>query len=153
MDCRVILHEDGASRLLSGNDEWRDASPLGFGRHRQAEEDQDGLVEAEDVGVVQAADLRADFCFRHGRDFVHHQAAGRPQTITRVRLYGKPEQRRLRRVGGEGADGDGIGAVEAIVLNDDGGAGFARVVLAAGDDANVAAPHSSPRSDTASMKA
>jgi hypothetical protein len=68
-------------------------------------------------------------------------------------LDGQADQRRLGAIGGESADGDGIRGVEAIVLNDDDQARFARVGLATGDSPDVAPPHSSIQSDTASMNA
>jgi hypothetical protein len=42
---------------------------------------------------------------------------------------------------------------EAIVLDDENGARLARIVLGPGNGPDVAAPHSSPQSDTASMNA
>jgi hypothetical protein len=101
------------------------------------------LVEAHDIRVVQASDPRADLGFRYGRDLVHHQAAGRAQSVARVGLDREPEQGRIRCVGGEGADGDGISRVEAVVLNDHDGSGLAGIVLAARDGANLAAFHGS----------
>ena len=56
-------------------------------------------------------------------------------------------------VSGEGADGDRVRRIESVVLHDDDGARLTRVILAARDRPDVAAPHSSSRSDTASINA
>jgi len=122
-------------------------------RRCQSQKDKDGTVQAQNGLVVQASDARADLCFRHGRDLVHHEAAGAPQSIAIVRLDAQAEQGCLGRIGGEGADGDGLRGVEAIVLNNNNRPRLAGVILAAGDRVNVAALNSSPRAASESMKA
>src|SRR6185437_5260508 len=58
----------------------------------------------------------------------------------------------FRLVGGEGADRDRVGCVEAVVLNNNDGAWLPSVVHAASDGPDLAPPHS-PQSDTASINA
>jgi len=70
-----------------------------------------------------------------------------------VRFEGNAEQRRIGAVSGKGADDDRVRRVETIVLQDDGGTRLASIVLGVRDGPDVAPPHSSPQSDTASMKA
>ncbi|CAN1570318.1 hypothetical protein MCEMIH16_03164 [Caulobacteraceae bacterium] len=48
----------------------------GLWRYRQAKENHDGLVEANDIRVVQPPHGRAQFGFGHGRNLVGHQPAG-----------------------------------------------------------------------------
>ena len=71
---------------------------------------------------------------------------------------GRPEERDVCRVRGEGADGDRVGGVEAVVLKDDDGAWLACVVLAAGERPDFASLHATgfhsiSQSVTASMNA
>jgi hypothetical protein len=54
-------------------------------------------------------------------------------------LDGQAEQRRLRQVGGKGADGNGRRCVEPVILNNDDGPLFAGVILAPSDDMNATA--------------
>src|SRR5690349_16697859 len=51
-------------------------------------------------------------------------------------------------IGGEGANGDGVGRVETVIR-----ARLACVILVAGDGPDLASSHSSSRPDTALMKA
>ena len=111
------------------------------------------MIEPQNILDVPPADTRADLGLWDGGDLVHHQAARREQAVTLVRLDGQADQRRLGAIGGESADGDGVRGVEAIVLKDDDRARLARVGLATGDSSDVAPPHSSTQSDTASMNA
>ena len=73
-------------------------------RNRQPEEDEQGLVEPQDILVIEPADPRAELGFRHRRDLVDHQPPGRAQTVSFVRLDSKPKQWRVGLVGSEGAD-------------------------------------------------
>ncbi len=82
--------------------------------------------------------MRADLGLGDCGDFVRHQATRHTQTVTRVWLYRQAEQRRLRLVGGEGTDRDGVRRVKAIVLHDDDGARLAGILLAASDGPDVA---------------
>ena len=52
------------------------------------------------------------------RDLVHHQAALGAQPVALVGRDGETYQRRVRRVGREGADRDRSGGVECVVLDD-----------------------------------
>src|SRR5262249_11516039 len=142
--CRTAGTQPRPSRLLP---------PSGPRRHRHAEEHGHGLIEPHHVLVIEPPDLRAHLRLGTGGDLAHHQAAGGAQAVALVRLHHKTEQRRVGRVGGEGANRDGVGAAETVVLHDDGGARLARIVLASGDGPDLAAPHASPQSETASMKA
>src|SRR5262249_10198966 len=112
-----------------------------------------GPIDTQDIRVVQAPDVRADLGLRNRRYLVHHQPASHVQSVALVRIYRKPEERRLGLIGREGAYGDGSRFVEGVILHDDDGARLACIALAAGDGPDVAASHSSSQSDTASMNA
>ncbi len=56
---------------------------------------------------------------------------------------GQAEQRGVVGVAGEGADGEGGGGVEVVILDDDHGARLAGTIGAAGDRPDVAALHGS----------
>lgn len=105
------------------------------------------------ICLIQAADPRSDPGFRDGRDLVHHQPTGRAQAVPRVGGDGEAKQRRLSFVRRENAEGDRVGGIETILLEDDRWAWLARIPLAAGDGPNLAPPHASPQSVTASMNA
>lgn len=127
--------------------------PLPSWRHGQAEKHHHRLIEPHQVLVIESSNVSSDLGLRDGRDLVHHQPAGQAQPIAVVRFDGQAEQRRFRGVRGERTDGQGIGAIEAVVLDDDDGARLTRVVLAPCDRPDLTTSHSSPRSDTASMNA
>lgn len=51
-------------------------------------------------------------------DLVDDQAAGHPQAVLIVGHYGKPNRRRLGRIGGGSAHGHGTGLIEAAISDD-----------------------------------
>src|SRR5579859_1239905 len=127
------------------------------GRGGDAEEDEHGPIEAQDIFVGKAADQSANLGFGNSGDFVHHEAGGRAEPVGGAGLDEQAEKGRVRRIGGEGANGDRSGLVEAIVLKNDHGTRFAGVVFTAGNGPNLAAPHApfpseSRCSEMASMK-
>ena len=81
------------------------------------------------------------------------KVAWNAQSIALVRLDSKPEQRCVRVVGRKRANRDGLSSVETVILNDDDGPRFARIVLAARNGPDLAAPHSAMSVDTESMNA
>ena len=85
------------------------------GRDGQPEENQDRLIEAQDILVVQPADMGTDFGLWNGGDLVHHQPGGEKQPVAFTRLHGQAEQRRVGPIGGEGADRDRVRGVEAVI--------------------------------------
>jgi hypothetical protein len=58
-------------------------------------------------------------------------------------LDGKPEDRRLRRIGSQGAHNDRIVRVEPIILDDDRGSRLARIGRSTRDGPDLATFHSS----------
>ena len=126
---------------------------LSLRRDGQSEKHEHGLIESQDILVVQPADTCTNLGLGDSGDLIHRQAARRAQAVALVRLDWQAEQRRVRLVSGEGADRDRVGGVEAVVLNNDDGAWLPGIILAAGDGPDVATLHSSPQSDTASMNA
>ncbi len=68
-------------------------------RRSQSKEYEHSLIEAQDILVVQASDMRTDLGFRDCGYLVHHEAAGDAQSIALVRLDRKPEQGCVRLVG------------------------------------------------------
>ena len=52
-------------------------TPPGSRRRCQSKEYEYGLIETQDILVVQAPDKRTDFGYRNGGHLVHHKAAGR----------------------------------------------------------------------------
>jgi internalin A len=123
------------------------------GRGGQPEEYENRLIEPQHIFVVQAADLRTHLGLRDGGDLVHHQPAGRKQSIAVIRFDGQAEQRRFRLISGEGTDRDRVRGVETVILDDDDRTGLPGIILAARDSPDVATPHSFSQSDTASMNA
>ena len=95
-ETKRVGHFEGVTGWRGGrSDRGPITDPLGLissrfptppGRHRQPQEDQHGLIETQDILVVQAADTRADFRFRDGGDLVHHQAARCAQPVALVGL-------------------------------------------------------------------
>jgi hypothetical protein len=75
-------------------------------RDNQSEKDQDGLIEPNDILVVEPPDTLPELGLGHRRDLVHHQAARQTQAIVPVGLYEQSNERRVGLVGGEGTDGD-----------------------------------------------
>src|ERR1019366_5080102 len=67
------------------------------------QEDHERAVEAQDIRVVEHADLRAEPGPAHGGDLVHHDPAGSVQAVAGIWLDQQPEQRSVSRVGGERA--------------------------------------------------
>lgn len=127
------------------------------GRGGDAEEDEHGAIEPQDVLVSKTTHERPDLGFGNGGDFVHHEAGGDAKSIGGAGLDQQAEKRRVRGIGGEGANGDRSGLVEAIVLKNEDGTRFAGVVFATGNAPNLAAPHAlfpseNGSSEMASMK-
>jgi hypothetical protein len=100
-------------------------------RRCQSKEYEHGPIEAQDILVIQPADMRTDFGFRDRCHLVHHQAAWDAQSIALVRLDRKPEPGCVGLVGRERADRDGFSSVETVILKDDDGPCLACIVLAA----------------------
>lgn len=115
--------------------------------------DQQGLIEPHQVCVINSTNEMTQFRFGNGRDLVHHQATGRTQAIFRTRNDDEAQQRRIGWIRGEGANGDGVCAVETIILNDDNRTRLTRIILAARNGPDLAPFHSSPQSDMASINA
>jgi len=138
--------ESGAPSLRSGQ-----------GRGGDAQKDQDGAIEPQDVSVGKTPDQRSDFAPGNRSDLVHHQARSDAEAVRSARLDEEPEEGRIGGIGGEGANGDGSGLVEAVILKDHRGTRLSRVVLPAGNGPNLAAPHApfpweEESSEMASMK-
>jgi hypothetical protein len=54
--------------------------PLGPGRHRQSKKHEHGLIEPQDIFVVQSTDACADFALWRSGNLVHHQASPLPKS-------------------------------------------------------------------------
>jgi hypothetical protein len=127
------------------------------GRRGDAEEDQEGAIEAQDIFVGKTANERANLGLGNCGDFVHHQAARGAESVGGAGLDEESKKGRIRWIRGEGAKGNRSGLVEAVVSQDDGGTRLACIVFAAGNSPDFAAPHTrfpSERSSSemASMK-
>ena len=96
---------------------------------------------------------RPSFGLWHRRNLVDHQSRGRLQPVALLGFDRKTQQRSLGRIAREGADRNGLGRVEAIVLHDHDWTRLARIVRAASRRPNLTAPHSSLSIEIASMKA
>src|SRR5216683_2745482 len=117
-----------------------------------AQENDQRPVEPKDAGVIKHPDLHAEPGAAHGSDLVHHDPAGSVQAVALIRLDQQPEQRSVRRVGGERAQRDRI-RIEVIILDDHRGPRFAGVIGSARDRPDLGSPHGSGHSDTESTKA
>src|SRR3984957_12524614 len=102
-------------------------------------------MEPHDILIVEAPDTRTKLYLGYCGDLVHHQAAARPETVACIRLDRQTEQRRLRRIGSEGANSERIRGVEAIILQDRDGTRLARITLAGRNAPNLATLHASSR--------
>jgi hypothetical protein len=91
----------------------------------EAEKDDGGPVQADEVIIAQAPDALPEVRLRDGRDLVHHQTAREPQPVLAVRLQALPEQRRFDRVGRAGDQCDRGCLAEPVGLDDHGRAGLA----------------------------
>ena len=111
----MVQTSRGRESATGGQDDLRP----GLGRYRQAKENHDGLVEANDIRVVQPPHGRAQFGFGHGRNLVGHQPAGTAQSIMLAGFDQHPEQGRFGLVRRERTYGNRLGRVEDIVLHDD----------------------------------
>ena len=78
----------------------------------KVEKDNRGSVQADEVVIAQPLEALPEVRLRHGRDFVHHQAARKPQPVPGVRQQVQPEKRRFDRVVVQG-----ISVIEAVSLN------------------------------------
>jgi hypothetical protein len=122
------------------------------GRPGETEEDEDGSIEAHHVLVVELAEEVADLRLRDGRDLVHHKTGSRLESVQFRRLHEEPKERRLGRIGGEGANGDGGRGIEPVILQDDRRPRLSGIA-AGGNGPDLTALHSSPDAEIASMKA
>jgi len=80
--------------------------PSSSGRDGHAEEHRHGPVEPHHDLVVEPPDARTHLRPWNGGGLVRRQAADVTQTVALGRLHHETEQRRFRRVRGEGADRD-----------------------------------------------
>ena len=134
-----------APRRCSGSRFWHRGGP----RRRSAQPRERGARRRRPaggdhhVGVHEPSDAAAQLHFRDRRDLVDHQARGRPQAVRLVRFDSEAEQRSVGWIAREGADGDGLGGVEAIILHDHQRTRLARVVSASGSSPDLSALHSS----------
>lgn len=124
---------------------------LRSGRPGKSQKDENRSVEAYHILIVESPDARAELCLGDRCELVYHHAARRAQPIPFVWLDKNAEKGCLRGIGREGTNRDRLGCVEAVVLNDHRRARFARVILSTADRPDLAAPHSSLKSETASM--
>jgi len=119
-------------------------------RSRQAEKDDDRSIQPDDVFIRQSTQPGTNFRLRNRRDLVDHQLTRRPKSVAGGRLDCEPEQRRIDDVRCQRAKRHGRRRVEGVVLKDDGGPGFPRVVRTTGNRPDLAALHSSDQSAIAS---
>src|SRR5208282_499088 len=117
-----------------------------------AQEYHDRALQAQHIPGGKTAHKRPDPGFRDGGDLIHHQPAGSAQSIAVARLNGEAKKGSIGGIRREGADRDGVCPVEAVVLENHNRPGLSRVVFAAGDGPNLAAPQDSPQSEMASIK-
>src|SRR5436309_9354234 len=96
--------------------------------------------------------MHAHLCFEDGSDLIHHEAAFGAQPVARAGLDEEAKKGSVGRISRERAHGDGIGHVEAVVLENHHGTWFAYAVFATGNGPNRAALHAPSRSEIASMK-
>jgi hypothetical protein len=118
----------------------------------QAQKNENRTIQAYEVFVIKTAHSRPNLGPGYGNDLIYHQAAWGTQTVFFVRNDGKPKQWSICRVRGECADCDRSGGIEAVILYDDCGTRFSRILLTAGNRPNFATPHSVFQSDIASTK-
>src|SRR5215468_9956304 len=118
----------------------------------QTEEDHHGAVQPYHVAVRKLPDAIAQLRFWNRRDLVDHQPRGGPEAVGFVRFDGETQQRRIRRIAGECADRNGLGSIEAIVLDDHNRSGLACVASAARGGPHFTPLHSSLPIEIASMK-
>jgi hypothetical protein len=67
-------------------------SSLALGEVANPRKTKKRLIESQDIFVVQAADLHTNPALRDDGDLVHHQPAGRDQSVAVIRFDGQAEQ-------------------------------------------------------------
>ena len=90
-------------------------------------------------------DAVTQFIFRHCRDFIDHKSRRSLEAVAFVGRNQNAKQRRFRWIGGNGADRNGVGCIEAVILQNDRRSRLARVILGTGNRPYFSTPQSLTR--------
>ena len=111
----------------------------------QTKKNQDRLIDAFHVFGVEMPDAVSKFIFRHGRDLIEHKSRKNLEAVACVGRNPNAKQRRFSWIGGNGADRNGFGCIEVVILQNDRRSRLARVILATGDRPYFPTPQSVTR--------
>ena len=128
--------------LTADNDPQRSRAVL---LSAQTKKNQDRLIDAFHVFGVEVPDAVSQFIFRHCRDLIDHKSRKSIEAVAFVGRNQNAKQRRFSWIGGNGADRNGFGCIEAVVLKNDRRSRLARVILATGDRPYFSTPQSVTR--------
>ena len=111
------------------------------------------MIDALYIFGIEMPDAASELIFWHRRDLIDHESRWSIKTVAFVGRNRNAKQRRFGWIGGNDADRDGLGGIEAIILKNDCRPRLACITLA------PATVHISPRfnqspgcNDTASIK-
>lgn len=121
------------------------ASPRGVLLSTQTKKNQDRLIDALHVFGVELPDAVSKFIFRHCRDLIDHKSRKSIEAVAFVGRNHNAKQRRFSWIGGNGADRNGFGCIEVVILQNDRRSRLARVILATGDRPYFSTPQSLTR--------
>ena len=90
-------------------------------------------------------DAVSKFIFRHCRDLIDHKSRKSIEAVAFVGRNHNAKQRRFSWIGGNGADRNGFGCIEVVILQNDRRSRLARSILATGDRPYFSTPQSVTR--------
>jgi hypothetical protein len=108
----------------------------------QTKKNQDRLIDAFHVFGVKMPDAASQFIFRHCRDLVDHKSRKSIEAVAFAGRNQNAKQRCFSWIGGNRADHNGFGCIEAVILQNDCRSRLARVILATGDRPYFSTPQS-----------
>jgi hypothetical protein len=120
---------------------------------RKSQKDDQRTVQTADYFGFQLPDPDTHAVSGHRRNPVNHQTARLAQAVLCAWFNRQSQQERFARVGGQRANRYGVGRIETIILNYDGGPRLSDLGSSAGYGPNLAAFHSSKKSEMASINA
>ena len=82
---------------------------------------------------IEMPDAVSELIFWYCRDLIDHESRKSIETVAFVGRNRNAKQRRLSWIGGNDADRDGFGGIEAVILQNDRRPRFASVILSPGD--------------------
>ena len=91
------------------------------------------MIDALYIFGIEIPDAASELIFWHRRDLIDHESRWSNKTVAFVGRNRNAKQRRFGWIGGYDADRDGLGGIEAIILQNDCRPRLACVILSPGD--------------------